>query len=245
MRYLLIALGALIVLCFASLFLLATGPHLQVQAPPAAIGGESPVSVHIDSPHGVRLATATLEQDGKSATKTIAQDKKHRLGYFKHEPPREVTFQIGKQELPALHDGKARITVTVKANDLIGETDTASFDVNVVTTPPHAVADGAQHYINQAGAELVTFHADRIIYRLRRAGRNPPFPKFPAADRSAARTLQLIRHAVGSAGGCEAVRVRDQPHRHRWPGYLLVQGFSQAVPHARYSDRPTTSSIRR
>ncbi len=149
--------AAVIVLSIAGVFVLAQSPHLEVQTQPSVIGDQTAVSVHVTSPHGLRELNATVEQDGKSGTSVVAADKKHRLGLFKSEPARDVTFDLGKKELPSLHEGKAHVTITAKANDMVGKTDTAAFDVNVVTSPPHVVADGAQHYLNQAGAELVTF----------------------------------------------------------------------------------------
>lgn len=147
----------MIVLSIVGVFVLAQSPHLEVKTSPSVIGDQTSVSVHVTSPHGLRSLTATVEQDGKTGSAVVAQDKKHRLGLFKSEPARDVTFDIGKKELASLHEGKAHVTFTAQANDMVGKTDTASFDVNVVTSPPHASADGAQHYLNQAGAELVTF----------------------------------------------------------------------------------------
>ncbi len=163
MKYILVAVAGVVVLFVASLFLLARSPHLELKATPAVIGDQTPVSVHLVSPHGLRSLTVAVEQDGKSGAIVVAQDKKHRLGLFKNEPARDFTFDVGKKELPSMHEGNAHVTITAKANDLIGRTDNSSFDVRVVTAPPHAVADGAQHYINQAGVELVTFSTSGYV----------------------------------------------------------------------------------
>ncbi len=157
MRYILIALVAVILFCVAGVFILASSPHIQVHAPPGVIGNETPVALHLASPHGVRRIVVTVEQDGKSGSQSVAQDKKHRLGFFKHEPDRDITFNVGRNDLASLHEGKAHVAISAVANDIVGHADSTGFDVNVVTAAPQAVADGAQHYINQAGAELVTF----------------------------------------------------------------------------------------
>ena len=157
MKRILAAIGALILVIVIAVFSLARSPQLGVPAAPSVIGDSTPVTVHVVSPHGVRELSAAVEQDGKSVSTVVAQEKAHRLGLFRGEAPRDFTFSLGRKNDPALHEGKARVIVTAKANDLIGKTSSAEFDVNVVTSPPRVVADGAQHYINQAGAELVTF----------------------------------------------------------------------------------------
>ena len=53
--------------------------------------------------------------------------------------------------------GPAKLIIEATANDLAGGTDSKSFDVIVNLQPPRLSVDGAQHYINQGGAELVTF----------------------------------------------------------------------------------------
>jgi murein DD-endopeptidase MepM/ murein hydrolase activator NlpD len=75
----------------------------------------------------------------------------------RHEAPQVKTFQIGKQQAPALHDGKARLIIETVSNDLRGRVDSIESDVQIVTQPPRIAADGAQHYINQGGSELVVF----------------------------------------------------------------------------------------
>jgi murein DD-endopeptidase MepM/ murein hydrolase activator NlpD len=156
-RYLLIALGALIAALVVGVFVLAQAPHLEVKSPPSAIGDQTPVTVHIGGKHGFSQITASIEQDGKSTPVVVAQVKRHRLGLFRNEAPRDVTFNIGRKTSPGLHEGKATVTIAAKANDLVGKTDAATFEVTVVTSPPRVVADGVQHYINQAGVELVSF----------------------------------------------------------------------------------------
>jgi murein DD-endopeptidase MepM/ murein hydrolase activator NlpD len=68
-----------------------------------------------------------------------------------------VTLNVGRGNAAGLHDGKAKVTIEAQSNDLRGETNQVSFDVEVITSPPHVVADGVQHYVNQAGCGLVAF----------------------------------------------------------------------------------------
>jgi murein DD-endopeptidase MepM/ murein hydrolase activator NlpD len=70
-----------------------------------------------------------------------------------------MTFQIGQKVAPGLHDGKARLIIQAQSNDLRASTDELATDIDVILAPPRVTADGAQHYINQGGSELVTFTA--------------------------------------------------------------------------------------
>ena len=157
MKKILVAVAALIVLGVLAVFLLARAPKLEVKNPPGAVGDATQVTVHVTSPHGVRELGVVVEQEGKTAANSAYSEKKHRLGLFRSEAPRDIGVAIGRKTAPFLHEGKARVTITATANDLIGKTDSQSFDVQVITQPPRVVADGVQHYINQAGAELVSF----------------------------------------------------------------------------------------
>jgi Membrane proteins related to metalloendopeptidases len=64
---------------------------------------------------------------------------------------------LGKKQAPALTDGKARLVIEAVSNDLRGATAVQTRDVEVNTKQPALAVDGAQHYINQGGSELVTF----------------------------------------------------------------------------------------
>ena len=52
---------------------------------------------------------------------------------------------------------KRSVIVTAVSNDFRGNTDSKTLDVDVMTAPPHVVADGVQHYINQGGSEMAMF----------------------------------------------------------------------------------------
>ncbi len=131
----------------AVIFLRSTNTAISVDPAVAAIGFDTPVHVRLANPHGVKALTVSVEQDGKDYT-SAPEVKPVKL---------DQTLKVGKQSMPALHDGKARLIVTAVSNDLRGKTDSKSFDVDVITAPPHVVADGVQHYINQGGSEMAVF----------------------------------------------------------------------------------------
>jgi murein DD-endopeptidase MepM/ murein hydrolase activator NlpD len=148
-----LALGAPLLL-----LLLSTSPAVTVESPLRVIGMEAPVAVRVTSPHGVRRVSAELEQDGNRYRVFEAARPARRFAFLRHhEAPAEFRFTVGKKSAPALHDGKARLLVEAQANDFRAATAAAALDIEVNTKAPQVTADGFQHYINQGGAELVTF----------------------------------------------------------------------------------------
>ena len=157
MRFILIIVVLVLLAVPATLFFLSSAPLVEVNPPVKAIGDSTPVHVAITSPHGIRNVRAVLEQDGKSYSVAGPQEAAHRIRFFKNAPPVSVTLNVGRGNAPALHDGKAKLTVEAQANDMRGETSSVALDVDVITRPPHVVADGVWHYVNQAGCGLVAF----------------------------------------------------------------------------------------
>jgi murein DD-endopeptidase MepM/ murein hydrolase activator NlpD len=157
-RYLLIIIVVLILAVPLSLVLLSNGTTLRIDPPVTAIGGMTLVQVRIENPHGIRRLTGIIEQDGTRHTVADVHEVPNRLTFWRsHVGPQIRHFLAGKQQSPSLHDGKARLIVEVQSNDLRGSTDSVEADVQIVTQPPRVSADGAQHYINQGGSELVAF----------------------------------------------------------------------------------------
>ena len=144
------AAAALIVIVFALIWFSGQEPQLRLTKPVTAIGNDTPVSVQADDSHGIKAVQAFVEQNGQR--QTVFDDKT-----VSKQPSRTVNFQAGKKQASFLKEGPAKLIIDVKSNDLRGATATISQDIQVVLRPPTIVADGRQHYINQGGAELVTF----------------------------------------------------------------------------------------
>lgn len=160
MRKPLIATGALIFAFFLLALLFSRSASIQVEPRVDTIGVSTPLTVRVTSPHGVRHVNAFVVQGGNRFQVYGQAMPARRNSFFRDpEPPREWTFPVGKQQASALKDGKATVIVEAEANDFASRTARLSWDVNVNTSPPTVSADGLQHYINQGGAELVTFTA--------------------------------------------------------------------------------------
>jgi murein DD-endopeptidase MepM/ murein hydrolase activator NlpD len=157
MKKFLLVVAALVVGPPLILLLLSSSATVTVD-PVRVIGQNTPVVVHVTSPHGVRRLTAELEQNGSRYAAFESSRPARRLFFFRSNDAAPVfKFTVGKSKTPALHDGKARLIVSAKANDFRASTETVALDVDVNTQPPRVSVDGFQHYVNQGGAELVTF----------------------------------------------------------------------------------------
>ena len=149
---------ALLLLPFIFLLATSTTPAVRIDPVVKMIGMETPVKLQIENSHGIRRAAASIEQNGKSYPVYERSEPSRRFFVARNQPPREIAFTAGKKQAAGLQDGKARLVVEVVSNDLRGSTTTVSEEVEVNTRPLTVSADGAQHYINQAGSELVTFN---------------------------------------------------------------------------------------
>ncbi|MFN3322573.1 MAG: M23 family metallopeptidase [Bryobacteraceae bacterium] len=141
-----------------ALYVASSSTEVQLDPPVTALGMESPIRVKLVNPHGVRRLAAFVEQEGARHQVFDVQKPANRLTFWREdEQPLTMSFVAGKNQAPALQDGKARLIIEATSNDLRARTTTMVQDVDVVTRPPALTVDAAQHYINQGGAELVTF----------------------------------------------------------------------------------------
>ncbi len=140
-----------------TMMVLSTDTALSVDPAVKVIGVKTPLHIHAVNPHGVRVLTVTVRQDGKNYDSRAAQAASQHIFPQRNVPPSDVTVFLGKLSTPQLHDGKAQIVVSAVSNDFRGKTSTQAFDVDVMTAAPRVSADGLEHIINQGGSELVTF----------------------------------------------------------------------------------------
>ena len=146
---------------FLLLLALSTTPAVEIDPSLSVIGTATPVGVVVTGRHGIRYFSAVLEQGQQKFPLSDSSHAPRRfLFWTKKEAPSNMVFVAGSKSTPALKDGNARLVVSATSNDLRGSSTTAVKEVRVVTLPPALSVDSAQHYINQGGAELVTFSID-------------------------------------------------------------------------------------
>ena len=146
----LIGVGAVILVVFGIIWFSGKEPVVTLAKPVVAIGQDTPINVQAEDPHGIKSISAYLEQDGQRQNVFTDRTKSS-------QTRRIVSFPAGKKEASFLKEGDAKLVIDVKSNDFRGATTTLNQDVQVVLRPPTVTPDGFQHYINQGGAELVTF----------------------------------------------------------------------------------------
>ncbi|HTW64209.1 MAG TPA: M23 family metallopeptidase [Bryobacteraceae bacterium] len=152
----LLMLVALIATPLGTLFILSAHTKLAFLPEPKVIGVNTPITVQVANPHGIRRFTAILEQNGASTTIFQNTNPSDRMRFWLAQvPEQDVRFDAGKKEDPALKEGKARLIVEAQSNDFRGATTTIATDVDVELRPPSISADSFQHYINQGGSEMV------------------------------------------------------------------------------------------
>lgn len=165
MRFLL-GLVLVLALAAAGVFVYAgrmAGPAIQISQPEKVIGVSSPLAVAVETPGAaVDDLQIVLEQNGKQFSlysqadpkgAEVKQDGANRL---------LVTREIGKQSVPELQSGSARITVTAARKVVYGirtVRSTASRDLRVRLERPRVSIISTHHYVNHGGSELVVYRA--------------------------------------------------------------------------------------
>jgi murein DD-endopeptidase MepM/ murein hydrolase activator NlpD len=153
-----IVIGVLVCAGAGALFMMSSSTAVSVAPEVKTVGMSTPVTVHLDNPHGVRRVSAFLEQNGARYPLFEQTAPARRVLLQKHVAPRTISFVAGKDKAPNLKEGKASLVVEAVSNDFRARTDRAAYEVNVVLSAPRVIPDDLQHYINQGGMELVTFN---------------------------------------------------------------------------------------
>ena len=134
----------------AILFVRSATPLVDMPVPTPVLGQATPVTVHVQDPHGVLRATAFVEQNG-------AQFPVWELAQPSRATDSTWSFVVGVKSTPQLRDGKATLIVEATSNDLRRKTTRFERDVTVVTQLPTVSVDSEQHYLYLGMADLATF----------------------------------------------------------------------------------------
>lgn len=164
MRYLL-GVIVLLLLVAAGAYVVAGregGPSIEIGKPGKFVGMSTPLEVTIGAPGGqLSSLRVVLEQNGRQVPLyTLGQSG----AGMKQDGPDKLTLtrDIGKQTVPELQTGAARIVVTASRAVLYGmrtlET-TSSKDVQVRLERPRVSAISTYHYVNHGGSEMVVYTA--------------------------------------------------------------------------------------
>jgi murein DD-endopeptidase MepM/ murein hydrolase activator NlpD len=142
-------------------------PRLTIDKPDRVVGQVGAVDVTAEAPNARFTAfTIALEQNGRSyplyalegagaaaAAATVTQTDRNHV---------HVSRPIGKQSLPQLVSGSARIVVRATRPSILNLrqlTSTATKDFQVRLEPPRIAVLSTKHYVNHGGSEMVVYKA--------------------------------------------------------------------------------------
>ena len=138
------------------------GPAVEFVRPEKFVGTSTPVEVTVAAPvTQLKSLTVTLEQNGKtfpvySLGAAGADVKEEADGRMR------LTTTVGKEQVPDLQSGPARLHVTASKPVLYGMrtvSDSATRDVQVRLERPRVSVISTHHFVNHGGAEAVVYRA--------------------------------------------------------------------------------------
>jgi murein DD-endopeptidase MepM/ murein hydrolase activator NlpD len=148
----------LIALPVAVLMFFSVTPVAELPPGVNALGARTPISVSVHAPHGLRSASAYVEQNGTRYKAWETSQPSRRVFWQRHVADSTLQFVTGAQAIPQLKEGKATLIVEAVSNDFRGATARIEREVVVVLRPPSLSVDSDQHYLYLGMADLVTFN---------------------------------------------------------------------------------------
>jgi murein DD-endopeptidase MepM/ murein hydrolase activator NlpD len=140
------------------------GPAIEIRSPEKYVGQTTQLEFSVDTPQGQFTAVeATLEQDGQVTTIFSTDPGQQPAGEMKQAAERMFVIRpIGKQAVPALKAGAARVTITATRPVFYGirtARATVTRDLEVRLEPPRVGVVSLHHFVNHGGPEFVVFRA--------------------------------------------------------------------------------------
>jgi murein DD-endopeptidase MepM/ murein hydrolase activator NlpD len=163
-------------------------PRITITKPDRAVGQAATLELTAESPQALFTAlTVSLEQNGRSVplfsldkpTATVTHPDANRI---------QISRPVGKQSVPELQSGPARITVTATRPSFLKLrqlTSTAAKDVQVRLEPPRIAVLSTHHYINHGGSEMVVYRATPADVASGVRVGSVEYPGFPASGAGA------------------------------------------------------------
>ena len=144
-------------------------PHLTINKPDRPIGQVGAVDVTAEAPNAkFTTLTITLEQNGKTvplfmldSTAGAPANKDASVTQVDRNQLR-ISRPLGKQSVPELQSGAARVVVTATRPSFLNLrplTSVASKDFQVRLEPPRIAVVSTHHYVNHGGSEMVVYRA--------------------------------------------------------------------------------------
>jgi murein DD-endopeptidase MepM/ murein hydrolase activator NlpD len=137
-------------------------PQITITKPDRAVGQVAQLEVTAQAPNALFTAlNVVLEQNGRTVP-LFSLDKQ--TATVSHPDPNRIQISrpVGKQSVPELQSGAARIAVTATRPSFLKLrqlTSTATKDVQVRLEPPRIAVLSTHHYVNHGGSEMVVYRA--------------------------------------------------------------------------------------
>src|SRR4051812_29011972 len=174
-------------------------PSLAIDKPSRIVGQKNELQVTAGAPGGRLLnLTVTLEQNGRTiplfsldtpGAATVAQPDADHI---------RVTRAFGKQSVPELQQGNARIIVSAARKSLLNLrtlSSTASHDVQIRLEPPRIAVISTKHYVNHGGSEFVIYKATPPDVTSGVRVGDVEYPGFPVSGAAVAATDASVKGA--------------------------------------------------
>jgi hypothetical protein len=124
-------LAAILFIDLCSLWFQSAVTSVAVVPEVKTIGERTPVEVQVTNPHGVRRVTAWIEQGGSRFQVFQQESPAHWWRWKRDQPPARVRFDTGKEKVPELREGKARLLVEAIGDDFRGASATSAYEVTI------------------------------------------------------------------------------------------------------------------
>jgi len=138
-----------------------SGPAIEIRQPGKFLGRSGTVELVVQAPGGVFSGVdVAVEQNGKTFPVYTMDPQKPDAAKADSAEKIYVMRPIGKQAIPELQAGPARIVVRASRPVVYGlrqVESTATHDVQVRLDPPRASVVSTFHYINLGGSEFVVY----------------------------------------------------------------------------------------
>ena len=161
-------------------------PSIAIEKPQKFVGTSSPLEISISAPDapGLTPIRVVFEQNGKQTTLfSLGEPGKARITQEGTDKVR-ITHEIGKQTVPDLQSGAARILVTAGRPVLRGLRtleSSASHDVQVRLERPRVSVISTHHYVNLGGTEFIVYRATPDDVESGVVVGDVEYPGYPAA----------------------------------------------------------------
>jgi murein DD-endopeptidase MepM/ murein hydrolase activator NlpD len=139
-------------------------PAITIEKPDKFVGAATPLEVAISAPdaQAMKPVRVVFEQNGKQTTLfSLDEPGKAQIKQEGTDTLR-ITHEIGKQTVPDLQGGAARILVTAGRPVMRGirtVESSASRDVQVRLERPRVAVVSTHHYVNLGGSEMIVYRA--------------------------------------------------------------------------------------